>query len=158
MSTPVLRLFAAAALLLAAAALGLANPSMLLAEATAAPAGARSHQAGEHGPGAAMSTFPLIYVVTYTPGAAYRSDRPLLQQDLREHGRYIKAQVDAGVVIAAGPTFAQPGGVVLLAVRTQEDAHTFIRNDPAVAAGVFVGVATDWRPVFDAQDRFRRQP
>jgi uncharacterized protein YciI len=147
MTRPVFRLLSAVTLAL------ITNVAILAADVSTR---ARSHEALEHRTERAMRRTPTIYVITYRPGRAYRRDRPLLRQELREHGNYIKAHVDAGVVIAAGPTFEQPGGLVLITAKTQEDALAFIRNDPAVVAGVFVGLATDWRPIFDARDVFRR--
>ena len=105
---------------------------------------------------ARMERFTLVYVVRYRPGPAYRSDMPLLQQDLVEHGKYMRDQTLAGIIIAAGPTFDQGGGLVLLHVADLATAQAFVRRDPAVIAGIFVGEITDWRPVYDAKSIFRR--
>ena len=102
-----------------------------------------------------MAQFPLVYVVRYRPGAGYQADKQLLRQDLRDHEGYMRRQTEAGVIIAAGPTFDEAGGLVLIHAASLHDAETFIRNDPAVIAGIFAGEATDWRPVFDAQSLFR---
>lgn len=104
-----------------------------------------------------MSQFPLVYVVRYRPGPEYRSERPLLQQDLRQHEGYMRGQTKAGVIIAAGPTFDETGGIVLLSVSNFAEAEAFVRNDPAVTAGIFAGEITDWRPVFDAKSIFRQK-
>lgn len=104
---------------------------------------------------AAMRPFPLVYVVRYRAGAAYAADRPLLKQDLREHEKYMRRMTEAGTIIAAGPTFDETGGLVLIRVSSLADAEAFIRDDPAVIAKIFTGSATDWRPVFDAGLIFR---
>lgn len=115
-------------------------------------------QSAQEGPEAAMARFPLVYVVRYRPGAAYQSDRPLLRQNLREHEGYMRRQTQAGVIIAAGPTFEEAGGLVLIHASSRQDAEAFIQADPAVVAGIFVGEATDWRPVFDPKSIFRQTP
>lgn len=109
-------------------------------------------------PETAMSNVPLIYVVRYRPGEGYLTDRPLLQQDLRQHAEYMCSQTQNGTIIAAGPTFGQAGGLVLIGVSNREEADAFVRNDPAVMAGIFVGEVTDWRPAFDRNSIFRRSP
>lgn len=118
----------------------------------------RSPQAETQGPQSAMAQFPLVYVVRYRPGAAYEASKPLLRQDLRDHEGYMRRQTEAGVIIAAGPTFDAAGGLVLINAASLPDAEAFIRNDPAVIAGIFAGEATDWRPVFDARSIFRAAP
>ena len=97
---------------------------------------------------------PTLYVVRYLPGPAYRHDRPLLQQDLAAHARYMAQESEAGTIIAAGPTFEQTGGLVLIRSANRDAALAFVRSDPAVSAGLFVGEVTDWKPVFDPGSRF----
>lgn len=118
------------------------------------PGATRSSPGGET---AAMSQFPLVYVVRYRPGSAYRMDRPLLQQDLREHERYMRSQTQAGTIAAAGPTFDEAGGLVLINAADRATAELFVQNDPAVLSGIFIGEITDWRPVFGQRSLFRSQ-
>lgn len=136
-------------------AAALAMSSALAAGQGAPVADTRSPRAGARGPESAMSRFPLVYVVRYRPGPAYQADKPLLRQNLRDHEGYMRRQTEAGVIIAAGPTFDEAGGLVLINAASRHDAEAFIRNDPAVIAGIFAGEATDWRPVFDARSIFR---
>ncbi|MBB3890621.1 uncharacterized protein YciI [Phenylobacterium haematophilum] len=114
-----------------------------------------SPQAAAASQEAAMARFPLVYVVRYRPGPAYQAEKPLLRQNLRDHEVYMRRQTEAGVIIAAGPTFDEAGGLVLIKAASRQEAEAFIRTDPAVIAGVFAGEATDWRPVFDAGAIFR---
>lgn len=111
----------------------------------------------QQNPGAAKAQSPLVYMVRYRPGPNYRPEKSLLEQDLREHGKYMSDQTVVGVIIAAGPTFDQAGGLVLISVENLAEAQSFVRNDPAVAAGIFAGEITDWRPVFDAKSIFRQE-
>ncbi len=140
--------------------------SAALIAAFVLPASGSSHHAAEASPptpspaagGAAMARFPLVHVVRYRPGAAYRHERPLLQQDLRAHSAYMREQSEKGVIIAAGPTFDQAGGIVLIRVGGMTEAEAFVQSDPAVAAGIFAAEITDWRPVFDRGAIFREAP
>lgn len=138
---------------LAGALVCLLGPSPSMAQVSSSSEGVAA-SSGE----AAMAAFPLVYVVRYRPGPSYRADRPLLRQDLREHEAYMRSQTQAGIIIAAGPTFDNPGGLVLIRAATSAEAQAFIRSDPAVIAGIFAGEVTDWRPVFDAGNIFRSKP
>ena len=144
------------AALLAAAVL---SPTTSLAGQMAETPAARQDAPKEHnGQDAAMARYPLVYVVRYRPGPAYQADQPLLRQNLREHEGYMRRQSEAGVIIAAGPTFDETGGLVLIRATSRHDANALIRSDPAVIAGIFTGEATDWRPVFDSGSIFRQSP
>lgn len=127
--------------------------------AAAQPIGAANMQNELQQPDAkqAIAQSPLVYAVRYRPGPNYRRELSLLQQDLREHGQYMARQTQSGVIIAAGPTFEEAGGLVLINVLTLAEAQAFMQNDPAVKAGVFAGEITDWRPVFDSRSLFRPQ-
>ena len=97
---------------------------------------------------------PQLYVIRYRPGPNYDTKRPLLKQDLSAHGKFIADLVRKRVIIAAGPTLDQPGGLVLLRARDLAAARTHMLDDPAVAAGIFVGEISDWRPAFDPDKLF----
>jgi uncharacterized protein YciI len=128
------------------------------ATANSAEGSRMQQQAPPVSPEAAMTRYPLVFVVRYTPGPAYDASKPILGQKLGDHGTYMRERTQDGTIIAAGPTFDQPGGLVLVRTLTLADAQDFVRNDPAVAAGIFVGEITDWRPVFDAGSIFRSRP
>lgn len=119
------------------------------------PAAAFAQQALDSASAQAMAPFPVVYVVRYLPGPSYVPDRPLLRQDLREHEKYMRRMTENGTIIAAGPTFDETGGIVLIRVDGAAAAAAFVEEDPAVIAGIFAGTATDWRPVFDAGKIFR---
>jgi uncharacterized protein len=103
---------------------------------------------------ATPSQAPALYMIRYRPGPSYRPGTPLLKQDLREHGKYMQGLAKRGVMIAAGPTLAEPGGLVLVQAASLEEARALMQNDPAVRSGIFVGEVSDWRPMFDPGGRF----
>ena len=98
-----------------------------------------------------------LYVIRYRPGPKYDSNRPLLRQDLTAHGKFGADLVRKRVIVAAGPTLDEPGGLVLLRARDLAAARTHVLEDPAVAAGIFIGEVSDWRPIFDPEKLFARQ-
>ncbi|HRF59943.1 MAG TPA: YciI family protein [Fimbriimonadaceae bacterium] len=54
-----------------------------------------------------------------------------------EHFLYLKEATDAGTVLHAGRCDDATFGIVLFTAEGEEAAWSFIRADPAVAAGVF---------------------
>jgi uncharacterized protein YciI len=89
-----------------------------------------------------------LYLIRYHPGPKYDAARPLLKQDLRAHAAFVADLVRRKVIIAAGPTLDEPGGLVLLRAPDLSAARGHMSRDPAVAAGIFLGEVTDWQPVF----------
>ena len=128
----------------------------LIVLAAIAAAGSPAH-AQTSQPPAATAPAPAggLYMIRLRAGPAYRPGVPLLQQDLREHGRYMQALAGRGVIVAAGPTMAESGGLVLLRAASIEEARALMQADPAIQSGLFVGEVSDWNPAFDPGNRFR---
>lgn len=97
---------------------------------------------------------PGLYMIRLRPGPAYRHGTPLLQQDLREHGRYMRDLVQRGVILLADPTIAESGGLIVLHSASIEQARAHMLADPAIRSGLFVGEVSDWAPAFDPGRRF----
>jgi uncharacterized protein YciI len=95
-----------------------------------------------------------LFLIRYRPGPGYRHGTPLLRQDLREHGAYLGDLARRGVVLAAGPTMLEEGGLVLLRAADVEAVRKVAQDDPAVRSGVFVGEVSDWRPMIDPGGMF----
>lgn len=129
---------------------GLALPAAI----TASAAGGDDSAQGSTVP-TALADSPSVYMVRYRPGPSYEQDKPLLKQDLRDHGAYMAKLARDGTVIAAGPTMAELGGLVLVEVKDLAAAQAVTEADPAVRSGIFTAEVSDWRPVFDPGNRFK---
>jgi uncharacterized protein len=57
---------------------------------------------------------------------------------MSEHFQYLKAALEAGTMLMAGPCIAGADtfGLIVLRVESEEAARTFIENDPSVRGGV----------------------
>lgn len=74
-----------------------------------------------------------------------RPPRPTFMQDAREdesaavgaHFRYLQEMLADGKLIIAGPCEDAAFGVVVFRAENDASAAMFVREDPAVAAGVF---------------------
>ena len=67
-------------------------------------------------------------------------EHPTSQEEttMERHYEYLKEATERGEVILAGPCLDETFGVVILRVRGDEDARSFMFNDPAVMNNVMV--------------------
>lgn len=84
------------------------------------------------------------FLVIYKPGSAWLPGKPLAQQPLREHGRYMLDLYSQGRLKIAGPFSDDSGGAVVLYAANQDEAKSTVMKDPAVVTGVFVYELHPW--------------
>jgi len=92
---------------------------------------------------AAKSTFLVIY----RPGPAWLPGKPVSEQPLKEHGRYMLSLYVKGSLKLAGPLGTDAGGAVMLEVADESEARAIVAEDPAVKSGIFVHEIHPWRVV-----------
>jgi uncharacterized protein len=109
------------------------------------------------GGASAQSPREDLYVIVYRKGPGWRAGRPMQQQDLAAHARYMRELTERGTVLAAGPLVTAEGGMVVLKAASQAEAEALMGADPAVASRIFLGEVSAWRPAFDPGGRFRAE-
>src|SRR4030095_11203976 len=85
------------------------------------------------------------YLVIYRPGPAWLSGKTVMEQPLKEHGRYMLSLYIKGSMRLAGPLTDNAGGAVLLDVSDEAEAKAIVANDPAVKSGIFVYEMHPWK-------------
>lgn|GEM_PF-790452 len=85
------------------------------------------------------------YLVIYRPGPAWLVGKSVLEQPLKEHGKYMLSLYTKGSMKLAGPLTDDAGGAVLLAVTDESEAKTIVTADPAVKSGIFVYEMHPWK-------------
>jgi uncharacterized protein YciI len=90
---------------------------------------------------------PSTFLLVYKPGPAWLPGKPLKQQPLGDHGKYMLSLYSQGTMKSAGPFMDDSGGAVILNAADQAAATAIAANDPAVTSGVFVYELHPWRPV-----------
>jgi len=85
------------------------------------------------------------YLVLYRPGPAWLSGKSVLEQPLKEHGKYMLSLYIKGSMKLAGPLTDNAGGAVLLEVSNEAEAKAIVADDPAVKSGVFVYEMHPWK-------------
>jgi uncharacterized protein YciI len=95
-------------------------------------------------------------LVVYHPGPAWIQGKPVGEQPLKEHGRYLISLYKKGVLRFAGPlTGDLGGGAAVFAVATEAEGRAVVAADPAVTAGVMVPEIYPWR-LLDWQSFIKR--
>ena len=85
------------------------------------------------------------YLVLYRPGPAWLTGKSVMEQPLKEHGKYMLSLYIKGSMKLAGPLTDNAGGAVLLEVSDEADAKAIVANDPAVKSGIFVYEMHPWK-------------
>jgi uncharacterized protein len=87
------------------------------------------------------------YLITYTAGPAFLAGKPLSQQPLKEHGRYMLDLHKRGVLRMAGGFGDDSGGAAFVDAGSLEAARDIAEADPAVQSKVFVYRVQQWNLV-----------
>ena len=77
------------------------------------------------------------YLVIYRPGPRWLPGKPLAEQPLREHGRYMLDLYKRGVMRLAGRFADGSGGAMLIGADDDASAQAIVAADPAVVAETF---------------------
>ena len=85
------------------------------------------------------------YLVVYRPGPAWLTGKSVMEQPLKEHGKYMLSLYIKGSMKMAGPLTDNTGGAVLLEVSDEAEAKAIVANDPAVQSGIFVYEMHPWK-------------
>jgi uncharacterized protein YciI len=84
------------------------------------------------------------YLVVYRPGPAWVAGKPMAEQPLREHGKYMLSLYTSGSLKFAGPFTDNAGGAVAFEAVSDEAAQAVVAADPAVTSRVFVAELHPW--------------
>jgi hypothetical protein len=82
--------------------------------------------ADEQQQAAAKTTFLVIY----RPGPSWLVGKPVSEQPLKEHGKYMLSLYVKGSMKLAGPLTDNAGGAVVLAVADESEAKAIVTEDP----------------------------
>ena len=85
------------------------------------------------------------YLILYRPGPAWLTGKSVMEQPLKEHGKYMLSIYIKGSMKLAGPLTDNAGGAVLLEVSDEAEAKAIVSNDPAVKSGIFVYEMHPWK-------------
>ncbi|MBB5518037.1 YciI family protein [Amphiplicatus metriothermophilus] len=89
-----------------------------------------------------------LFIFAYSPGPAWVEGKPMREQNLLPHGRYIRSLLDEGRIFAAGGYADADGGVALVWAQDRAEAERLLAADPAIVEGVFTAEIRAWAPRF----------
>lgn len=97
------------------------------------------------------------YLCVYRPGAKWLAGKPLSEQPLREHGRYMLDLYRRGIMRLAGRFADGSGGAMLFGADDDASAQAIVAADPAVVAQTFAYELRQWAFV-DWESLAKRTP
>ena len=90
------------------------------------------------------------FVIVVTIGEKFEKGKPVLKQDIADHGEYMKQLYAEGSLVMAGPFTDNDGALIVLYVDSEEKARTIMNNDPAVKKKIFSETLHKWQVFFNA--------
>ena len=84
------------------------------------------------------------YLCVYRPGPRWLPGKPLAEQPLREHGRYMLDLYKRGVMRMAGRFADGSGGAMLFGADDDASEQAIVAADPAVVAETFTYELRQW--------------
>jgi uncharacterized protein YciI len=88
-----------------------------------------------------------FFIVSFTPGPAWRQGADVFGQPLDDHVGYLNGLYAAGAVLIAGPLADGSGGLTILQCGSLEEASSLAAHDPAVRQGILAADVKQWRPI-----------
>ena len=107
-------------------------------------AGLSAALAGSSGATQAAQPAQPSYLCVYRPGARWLPGKPLSEQPLREHGRYMLDLYRRGIMRLAGRFADGSGGAMLFGADDDASAQAIVAADPAVVAQTFTYELRQW--------------
>ncbi|MCP5075606.1 MAG: hypothetical protein GY947_20240 [Rhodobacteraceae bacterium] len=87
------------------------------------------------------------FAVWYEPGENWAEGKPIGEQELGDHLKYLLGLHDRGVVEHGGPFADGTAGLVVLNAEGIKQANEHAANDPAVRAGILQAAVREWRRI-----------
>ncbi len=87
-----------------------------------------------------------FFVLDYNHGPNWKTDVPLMDQDVSHHLSYVTGLFASGRLIGGGPVVEENRGMYLIKTPHRAMAEGIVQADPAVKAGVFEVTIREWSP------------
>jgi uncharacterized protein YciI len=86
----------------------------------------------------------MIFSIAYSKGKNYDESKSIYEQDLLEHGCYMKKLLKEGKLLLAGPFPDNSGGQVILKAEDENEVKEIMNYDPAVIKNIFSYELNAW--------------
>lgn len=88
-----------------------------------------------------------IFIVIYKPGTDWIKGKPVTEQPLKEHGKFLLDLYKSKILLYAGPFGDDTGGAAVIEVSSAEEAKKIVERDPAVTGKVMIYEIHPWKLV-----------
>jgi uncharacterized protein YciI len=87
------------------------------------------------------------FLIVYRRGPAWIEGKPVTQQPLKEHFKFLVGLYEQGILRFAGPFGDDTGGAAALSADSEEAVRAIVAADPAVTSGVMIVEVHAWKLV-----------
>jgi uncharacterized protein YciI len=88
---------------------------------------------------------PMYYVFLHTPGPNWQKGVEFQEQKgVRDHIKYMRNQLDEGLLLMGGPFLDNSGGMMICKTPDSETAKSIANADPAVVSGLLNVKVRKW--------------
>ncbi len=87
------------------------------------------------------------FTVFFKPGPHWLEGKTVFEQPLDDHVEYLRDLYQQGRVIMAGPFADGSGGLTILKVNDEAEAHSLMERDPDVIKGILAPDIRAWSPL-----------
>jgi uncharacterized protein len=92
----------------------------------------------------------MVFSIRYSQGKNYDLSKSISEQDLLEHGLYMKKLFKEGKLLLAGPFTDNTGAEAILKVDNENEVQEIMSHDPAIIANIFSYKMNTWDIKFNA--------
>jgi uncharacterized protein YciI len=92
----------------------------------------------------------MIFSIKYFQGKNYDASKSIYEQDLLEHGYYMKKLLKEGKLLLAGPFSDNSGAQIILKVEDENQVREIMNQDPAIIKNNFSYELKAWDVKFNA--------
>lgn len=87
------------------------------------------------------------FIIIYKPGTAWINGKPVTEQPLKEHGKFLLDLYKSKILLYAGPFGDDTGGAAVIEMSNVEEAKKIVERDPAVTSKVMIYEIHPWKLV-----------
>ncbi|HYE75076.1 MAG TPA: YciI family protein [Blastocatellia bacterium] len=85
------------------------------------------------------------FLIIYRSGPAWIEGKPISEQPIQSHGKYMLELYKSGVMRFAGPFSDDTGGAAVIEVESLDQAISIADQDPAIKDRIFTYELRPWR-------------
>jgi uncharacterized protein YciI len=93
----------------------------------------------------------IFFTIIYKPGINWEQGKPIAEQKLHEHRKYLQRLLEQNKIIIGGAYLEENEGLNILNVSNVDEAKTIAENDPAIINNILLAEVKTLFAVFKSK-------